>query len=530
MTAFHVPIHYAKAGYVPMLTTVSEGYHNSIINNDLVSAMYQDLKELDGLGKFKGITNPLMDPNVTPFSDSILQGGYKNDIKLKLKDGKEVLMPKFKVFEEAKKYDLKHVREIKQYNKINLIERFDPKYIDAMAYDKENNKWLEAGTGRMEITTGASGRKAKIHGNIDPKYVDSLKKGKDIKLIISWGRGDYQKGMDIVLDSFEKYAAKDHDALLLLGGPMENDEAMKIVEKFKANNLKPNLKGRMVFMEGFAPGKDFAMAADVALLPSRFAPCELTDLEAKKALCTPIVPNTQGMAQNNIDPSIAEEAKIMDAYKGKHEFFMTEKVALENANNDAKKAFNTIKEALEKEIKGEYKGKLNKEIPDDLLLKELQGKEKYQKALNKLRDSVLSDEMADCLERALIKDRNGKIPENILKNQVNADTTWFGNSWLSKTGKSSGDLYREYHFNNKGKNITKNELIKLDFSGITGTYRGNSTGVSFGQKIKHFFGSKSGKITIGVTGLVAAAGLAYGAYNHTKTNCQKEEKHISAIV
>ena len=42
------------------------------------------------------------------------------------------------------------------------------------------------------------------------------------------------------------------------------------------------------YFRGWAPGKDWAMCGDVALLPSRFAPCELTDLEAKKALCTPI--------------------------------------------------------------------------------------------------------------------------------------------------------------------------------------------------------------------------------------------------
>ena len=39
MTAYHIPIHYAKAGYVPMLTTVSEGYHESIISNNLNMVM-----------------------------------------------------------------------------------------------------------------------------------------------------------------------------------------------------------------------------------------------------------------------------------------------------------------------------------------------------------------------------------------------------------------------------------------------------------------------------------------------------------
>ena len=54
MNAFNVAVHYAKTGYSPMLTTVSEGYHNSLITNDLVSAMYDDLVELDKLGRFKG--------------------------------------------------------------------------------------------------------------------------------------------------------------------------------------------------------------------------------------------------------------------------------------------------------------------------------------------------------------------------------------------------------------------------------------------------------------------------------------------
>ena len=77
MNAYSVAVHYAKTGYSPMLTTVSEGYHNSLITNNLVSAMYADLVELDKLGRFKGLTNPLMDPNVSPFKDGILQPGYK---------------------------------------------------------------------------------------------------------------------------------------------------------------------------------------------------------------------------------------------------------------------------------------------------------------------------------------------------------------------------------------------------------------------------------------------------------------------
>ena len=259
-------------------------------------------------------------------------------------------------------------------------------------------------------------------------------------------------------------------------------------------------------MDGWTPGKDFAMAGDVALLPSRFAPCELTDLEAKKCLCTPIVPNVQGMAQKNFDPSVAAEAKLMDAYKGKHEYFMSEKVALEAANEDAKKAFTDVKNKLVSEIKNRYKGQINEEIPDKLLKTTLENDEKYQKALRTLRDSVISDEMAECLERALITDRNNKNAETILANQIKGDTTWFGNGWLSKTNKSAGQLYFDYHFNNKGKNISKKELIKLNFSGLSESV-GDKT-----KRVMHL-NNHRGKMAAGIAfGAAALTGLGYLGY------------------
>lgn len=504
MNAFSVPIHYAKVGYSPMLTTVSEGYHDSIISNKLVSSLYSDLKELDEVGRFKAITNPLMDPNVSAFKPEVLQGGYKNDSKVKLADGTEVTVPKFQVFDKNKT-DLASVREVKRQNKINLLERFNKKFINAQFYDAANKEWMAADTGRMHILTGASGRKAKIYGEISDEYLQKLKNGKDVKLVTSWGRGDFQKGMDTVIDSFEKYAAKDPDAILIFGGDMQYEP--QTVEKFQLISAKPNMKGRMILMDGWTPGKDFAMASDVALLPSRFAPCELTDLEAKKCLCTPVVPNVQGMAQKNFDPSLTEEIAKADAYKGKHEYFMTEEAALKDANAEAKAEFEKTKNKLVAEIKKQYKGKVNEEIPEELLNASIEGNDKYQKALRKLRDSVISDDMAACLERALITDRNGKNAETILANQIKEDTTWFGNGWLSNTGKSAGELYQEYHFNNKGKNISKKDLITLDFSGLS---KGGHTTEVTGQSVH--FGGKTKKAAAIALGIAALAGIGVAGY------------------
>lgn len=503
MNAYSVAVHYAKTGYSPMLTTVSEGYHNSLITNNLVSAMYADLVELDKLGRFKGLTNPLMDPNVSPFKDGILQPGYKSDVKLKLKDGSVATVNKFQVF-DPNKSDLKSVREVKRQNKINLLERFSDKYINAILLDKDGKEISKPNQGRMHITAGKFDRNLKMYGGISEEYLNKLKKGEDVKLIISWGRGDFQKGMDTVIDTFEKYAEKDPDAILIFGGDMKYEP--ETVEKFELVSSKPKLKGRMLMTDGWTPGKDFAMAGDAALLPSRFAPCELTDLEAKKALCTPIVPNVQGMAQKNFDPDITGEAKLMDAYKGKHEYFMSEETALKAANEDAKAAFNKVKDKLVSDISKKYKGQINEEIPAELLKETLEADEEYKKALRKLRDSVISDEMAECLERALIRDRNSKNAETILANQIKADTTWFGNAWLSATGKSSGQLYFDYHFNNKGKNISKNDLIKLDFSGLGHGITGGNSGNSI-----HFNG-KTKKIAAAALGLAALTGLGITGY------------------
>lgn len=524
MNAFNVAIHYAKTGYSPMLTTVSEGYHDSLITNDLVSAMYNDLVELDKLGRFKGLTNPLMDPNVSPFSEGILQPGYKSDVKLKLKDGSVVTVNKFQVFDKNKA-DLKTVRDVKRQNKINLLERFSQKFVDSVLLDETGKEISKPNQGRMHILAGKSDRNLKIYGNIADEYLAKLKKGEDVKLIVSWGRGDFQKSMDTVIDTFEKYAEKDPNAILIFGGDMKYEP--ETVEKFELAASKPKLKGRMIMTDGWTPGKDWAMAGDAALLPSRFAPCELTDLEAKKALCTPITPNVQGMAQKNFDPDIAADAKLMDAYKGKHEYFMSEETALKAANEDAKTAFNKVKDKLVSDITKKYKGQINEDIPAELLKETLEADEEYKKALRKLRDSVISDEMAECLERALIRDRNSKNAETILANQIKADTTWFGNAWLSATGKSSGQLYFDYHFNNKGKNISKNDLIKLDFSGLGHGITGGNSGNSI-----HFNG-KTKKIAAAALGLAALTGLGITGYKcgwlSPKFAEDKKHGHLSCV-
>ena len=81
-------------------------------------------------------------------------------------------------------------------------------------------------------------------------------------------------------------------------------------------------------------------------------------------------------------------------------------------------------------------------------------------------------------------------------------------------------------------NAEKKDLIKLDFSGLTGSFTRGQQEISFGQKIKKLLSSKSGKIALGVTGTIAIAGAGYGLYKkqQEKTASENSSKHLSAVI
>ena len=268
-------------------------------------------------------------------------------------------------------------------------------------------------------------------------------------------------------------------------------------------------------------------------------------------LSTPIVTNCQGLAQKNFDPDIASEANLADGFKTKHDFYMSEKECLKDgvASAEAKANFEKVKNKLVKEETTKFKIRTGKELSEVELYERLHANDKYQKALRELKDSIISDELSECMDRALNKYRNGEVAERILKNQVNIDTTWEKNGWLSKTKQSAAELYRQKHINAQSMNIGKDDLLKFDFSGLT-SLEGSTeqASVSFGSKMKKFFNSTSGKWTAGIIGAAALAGIGYKMLkkpakttekitvehqNKPKIEKSKENedrKHLSAVV
>ena len=80
--------------------------------------------------------------------------------------------------------------------------------------------------------------------------------------------------------------------------------------------------------------------------------------------------------------------------------------------------------------------------------------------------------------------------------------------------------------------MTKDDVLRLDLSKISGP-KTNSNTISFGQRFKNFFGSKSGKWTTGIATALALTGIGYSVYMNYKNkiaNNKPETEHLSAII
>lgn len=539
VSAMDIPVYYGLKGYLPMFSVVSEGYHDATLTNpEVAESLRENLIKLNDLKRYIGLTNALNDAGTTAFKP-IGMPGYGKEHVLTMTDGTKEIIKPFEVFDEKLSEDLDYVRNVKRQNKINLLKRFQPELSGATIIDNDG-KVLSAQKTENLIRAGLSDKNHDIIGGFAKEYITALEKGEDVKLMVSWGRGDFQKAMDSVVDAFEQYvekAPKDDKALLLLGGDLNisPEEGERIINRVKLLSEKEKFKGRIVLMNGFAPGLPFASAADIAIFPSRFAPCELTDLEAMHMLCTPVVTNCQGLAQKNFDPDNPDEAKLANSYKTQHEFYISEEEALKEgvAPEKQKAEFLKVKNKIADAERKKFKLRTGKDITNEILSQRLKGNDKYQKAFRELRDAVVSKELSEAMNRALIVHRNDDVAKNILKNHVHINTTWEGNGWLSRTKLPSAELYRQKHIKVSGNDISKEDVLKFDFSKLT--ERSGKKDLSFGRRLKKFLKTKTGKWTAGVAcGAAIVSGLGYVGYKTGWLNPhftdEKKPGYLSQIV
>lgn len=484
--ANQIALHYADKGFIKSFSVVAEDYAKSLAENPQAAYnIHKTVQKLYNNGVFNGILNPLEDPSVDA-TKPLPNPRYREDCV----DIDEKEYPAFDVYPKDASYE--QMREVKNANKKKLFERFSAKDVT--------------------IVTGDPARKANINPEakgvydgpaIKPELIDMIEQGKgdEVPLFVTWGRLDTQKGFDIATEAFEKFAKtpEGKNAVLVVGaGLIEgNAESDKVKDKIKEMLSDTDLQGRVVHIDGWAPAYALASAADAALFTSRFEPCGLTDVEAMKYYCTPIVTNTQGFKQKNFDPRNADEAGKATSFKTQHEFdLLKSQVQLimdaygnndENAKEKVKAEFPTFKtvdeqgnEAYDDSLFVQFAEDYNKVLIDKKAeLLEKYGSEenlpenwndwdelsknyafKFGGCARDLKDGVLISETADAISAYMKTSKETK--SGMFKNLKNLNTGWKGNAVLHPTNESSAQMYKRLHMMPDYSAPTKADVIAKD--------------------------------------------------------------------
>ncbi|MEI8377512.1 MAG: glycogen/starch synthase [bacterium] len=492
-----IPLLHRKNDYVKAMTTVSENYAEQIATNPKKSpqSVYTLWSKLYKEGKVGGILNPCNNPAFTIHGPLNGQPGYsKAQQALNTNTATEETIPAFEILKKDATYE--EMKAVKNNNKKNLFHRLNGTF-----HTKDIGN----------IIGGASDKTTKIIGSIDKKWIDKIDNGENVKLFVSWGRADFQKGFDIVLDSFEKLTEKigTENSVLVFGGPLGKDaDSEKIREKVKTMLKDDKFKGRLVLIDGFAPNAPLSSAADSAVFASRFEPCGLTDLEALRFYCTPVVTNTEGLSQKNPDPRIASEKDIATSYKTTNEFYMHDEIL--------KTKTPKLTEVYEKLVAYEkaalqYK-KVDASVIDTLAAENVKNSTIYKYLEKTYIDDILSDELAEAMAANINQtDETSKL---IYENHKKLDTTWEGNAKLHPhpSNKSSRQLYQEIHID---PTPTKAEKTLFNFDNSIMNKIKDSTeetskkiGKEIGEGSKNFWKQHGGKVGIAAGAVVVIGGLA----------------------
>lgn len=482
-SATQIAVHHAtkKGGrdnFVKAFSVVAEDYAESIANNPQTAYNIQaKVKPLYQQGIFNGIMNPLEDSSVDPTKK------LPNDLyNVECEDTNGRKFPAFELYPANATYS--QMKKVKNSNKAKLLERLS-------AQDST-------------IVTGNKARPAKINPEAKGIYdgpvirqdlIDLIKSGKgdQVPLFVSWGRIDTQKGHDISLAAFEKFAKtpEGKNAIFILGAGLDGGEESKRVEAKVTEMLKdPELQGRVVHIDGWAPAYAMSSAADAAVFTSRFEPCGLTDIEAMKYFCNPIVTNTQGFKQKNFDPRNPEEADKATSMKSKHEFDLLAKdvqLIIDAYVTGKPDAIDKVKEEFPafRRADGTYDDQLFRDFADgyqEFRNEKLQSGEMTEEELNDwdklsrnydfrykgfaraLKDGILAQEISLAISDYSKLDSATK--EKMFTNLKNLDTRWYGNATLHPDGKSSGDLYIEKHMMPEYTAPSEKDLIVADTEDI----------------------------------------------------------------
>jgi starch synthase len=123
-----------------------------------------------------------------------------------------------------------------------------------------------------------------------------------IPLIISIGRFDYQKGIDLAVDALVQIMDRNWQAILLGSGDPNIEATARMLETRMPERVRaairfdPSLSKRM-----YASG-------DMLMIPSRYEPCGLTQMFAMRYGCIPVARATGGLRDTIFDTEVPAQS------------------------------------------------------------------------------------------------------------------------------------------------------------------------------------------------------------------------------
>ena len=104
-----------------------------------------------------------------------------------------------------------------------------------------------------------------------------------------------QKDIDIFVENINYIVRQ--GGQVLIGGAAGDDTGMALVKKLDEIVKLPQNQGKVFFVNGFVNASYFQAGSDFFVIPSKFEPCGLTDIEAMWLGAIPIVRNIDGLGK-----------------------------------------------------------------------------------------------------------------------------------------------------------------------------------------------------------------------------------------
>ncbi len=206
-----------------------------------------------------------------------------------------------------------------------------------------------------------------------------------------------QKGVDIAIKAAEMLLEEEKDAQIILAGPDFSKDYALIKEYLEKVVYK--YPGRAVLCDGFINNiSQFYAGSDTVMIPSRFAPFELVQLQGMRMGAVPIASNSGGLAEIIVDP-LDRNNNIL-GFKTKESLFLSE--------DPYRDYCDTIKRALDV-----YKN--DREKWDRIVLNDLKYKRTWDLPAKRYIETVFNPKNYSYIRDLFYLDKNfsaGAISEN----------------------------------------------------------------------------------------------------------------------